>query len=299
MKKTAINASKLSTAIQHGIEEMLEESCEGFELQLGHSQGMTYRLVAEPAADTSVIEYVVLEGERYRCIEDQEPVKTIYLDLETTGLRADQGDEVLEIAIIDDEGFTLVHSLVRPLHKTEWPEAQAVNNITPDMVANAPTLEELAPQIQAAFKGTRVVIYNAAYDIEFLKPALGELKEGEDFQLHCAMRRFSVVRGVWDGRVVHGGNYKRWKQVQAAEYVGHDWKGAAHRALEDAWACRSIWRWTLDQLQDLREAPPTPASIRTLLEDAWAQSVPLTSPYFEKFMEAVAALQQDMKVVRS
>lgn len=173
----------------------------------------------------------------------QTTLKTIILDTETTGLSAEH-DDVLEIAIIDDRGRVLLDSLVRPVKNTAWPEAQAVNGITPEMVAHAPTLVELAPQIAAAFKGVQVVMYNAAFDYAFLKPCLVDLVEGVDFHVHCAMRRFSVMRGVWDGR--EGKNdYKRWRQAEAASIVGHKWPSDAHRALADAQACRSIWQWSL------------------------------------------------------
>lgn len=169
-------------------------------------------------------------------------LKTIILDTETTGFSAEH-DDVLEIAIIDDQGKVLLNSLVRPVKKTEWPEAQAVNGITPEMVANAPTLIELAPQIAAAFKGAQAVMYNAAFDYAFLKPCLGGMVEGVDYHVHCAMRRFSVMHGVWDGRE-NKNDYRRWKQVEASAIVGHVWSGDAHRALADALACRSVWLWS-------------------------------------------------------
>lgn len=169
-------------------------------------------------------------------------MKTIFLDTETTGFSATD-DDVLEIAIIDEDGVILLNCLVKPARKTAWPEAQAVNGITPDMVADAPTLAELSSQIAAAFKGAKVVMYNAAFDYEFLKPCLGDMVEGVDFFVHCAMRRFSVMRGVWDGRVIGRGDYKRWKLVDATAHVGHQWAGNAHRALTDAQACKSVWEW--------------------------------------------------------
>lgn len=40
---------------------------------------------------------------------------TIYLDTETTGLDAFFGDEIVEIAIIDEKGKVLLNTLVQPL----------------------------------------------------------------------------------------------------------------------------------------------------------------------------------------
>lgn len=171
-------------------------------------------------------------------------MKVVFCDTETTGLDPEK-DELLEVAIIDEVGSVLLHSLVKPARLTEWPEAEAVNGITPAMVAHAPTLQELAPQIAQVLRGKRVVMYHAGFDSEFLRPCLEGLTLEQDYQIDCAMRRFSAVRGVWDDRVRGRGDYKRWSLKKAAEHVGHIWTGAAHRALADAEACRHVWIWTL------------------------------------------------------
>ena len=49
-------------------------------------------------------------------------MKTVYLDTETTGL-APVRDELLEIAIVDDQGKTLVNTLIRPQFRKQWQEA--------------------------------------------------------------------------------------------------------------------------------------------------------------------------------
>lgn len=165
-----------------------------------------------------------------------------FIDLETTGFSAET-DEILEIAIIDQSGNTLLDTLVKPERVESWPEAQAVNGITPEMVASAPTLRGLTLLLTGLLMQRRVVAYNMAFDIEFLKLALPDWVAGEDYHPHCAMRRFSIMRGVWDAREAGKNDYKRWRQVAAAEFVGHVWSGTAHRALADVQACRSIWQW--------------------------------------------------------
>lgn len=40
---------------------------------------------------------------------------SIFIDTETTGLNKDGTDEVLEIAIVDSDGMTLLDTLVRPV----------------------------------------------------------------------------------------------------------------------------------------------------------------------------------------
>lgn len=44
-------------------------------------------------------------------------MSTVYIDTETTGLDSYR-DEILEIAIVDDNGKSLVNSLVKPVNQT-------------------------------------------------------------------------------------------------------------------------------------------------------------------------------------
>ena len=96
---------------------------------------------------------------------------TIYLDTETTGLSPPR-DEILEIGILDDQGRTLVDSLVRPVNHKVWPGAQAIHGISATDVANAPTPDELRSGIIEAVKRRLVVIYNAVFDSRFLSAEL-------------------------------------------------------------------------------------------------------------------------------
>ena len=95
--------------------------------------------------------------------------KVVVFDTETTGTSAYSGDEILSIGICDGMGNPLFSSLVKPSRHTRWPDAERVNGISPDMVKDAPTLKEIAPQIREHLLGNKLVVgYNVVFDISFL-----------------------------------------------------------------------------------------------------------------------------------
>ncbi len=166
-------------------------------------------------------------------------MKTFYLDTETTGLNRDGEDEILEIAIIDQDGEIILHSLLRPTRHTAWPEAEAIHGITPLMVATAPTLEEITPRlIHALTQCDELVIYNLEYDWSFMPQDVRHAVVNHHIIRHCAMYRFAEFNGIWDEK---RGNYKWQKLAIAAERFGHVWESQAHRALADCYATKTVW----------------------------------------------------------
>jgi DNA polymerase III epsilon subunit family exonuclease len=92
------------------------------------------------------------------------------VDVETTGLWAETGDRVCEIAVGRVEagaGIEIHDWLVnpgRPIH----PEAAAVNGIRDADVAGAEPFARLIPQLEPLFDGAVLVAHNAAFDLGFL-----------------------------------------------------------------------------------------------------------------------------------
>lgn len=158
----------------------------------------------------------------------------LFLDTETTGLSAADGDRIVEIAIVDVRGRTLVNTLVNPRRPIPR-DASRIHGITDRMVERAPALADLWPELERILSGKQVVIYNAAYDRQFFPDRLACTA-----RISCAMLAFAKAYGEWNPRF---GDF-RWQRLEtAAEHVGHTWEGQAHRALADALACRSVWRW--------------------------------------------------------
>ncbi len=171
-------------------------------------------------------------------VNDGKVMGNVYLDLETTGFNP-QFEDILEICIIDDDGKPLVNTLVDPVKRKVWPEAETIHHISPKMAAGGITLHKLRPQIIEALRGQNVVIYNAKFDSGFL---VEELKVAKSVQ--CCMLRYAEYMGQPSKKP---GQWQWHKQIEAAEYIGYKFEGEAHRALADTLACRAIWLWLDEQ----------------------------------------------------
>jgi DNA polymerase-3 subunit epsilon len=108
-------------------------------------------------------------------------MRQVFLDTETTGLNAAQGDRIIEIGCIEfvnrrPSGRRL-HHYVNP-QRPNHPDAVRVHGITDDFLADKPLFARIAPEVLAFVEGADVVIHNAAFDIGFLDAELERLGLG-------------------------------------------------------------------------------------------------------------------------
>lgn len=164
------------------------------------------------------------------------PSGTIIFDTETTGKDPGKGhDEILQISIIDADGNTLINSYVKPRLHTEWPEAAAINRITPEKVSDAPDPEELIPVVKGIFESADTLIaYNGRFDLSFLD--VWGICPTEEQTVIDVMPLFAEVYGEWSNYYC---NYKWQTLSTAAKYFGY--KFAAHDSLEDVRATLHIY----------------------------------------------------------
>lgn len=125
------------------------------------------------------------------------------LDLETTGLSPDQGDRVVEIAIIVlDENFRVVRmldSLVHPCRRIP-PYVASIHGISDAAVQEAPTFTQLIPELLDCLSdATHLVAHNISFDLGFLRSefSISGLAMPGSIQKICTMqlaRRLRVAR---------------------------------------------------------------------------------------------------------
>lgn len=171
---------------------------------------------------------------------EQNKDKMIVLDTETTGLKAGD-DELLQISIIDCTGKTILDTLVRPSSHTSWEQAMAINHITPEMVADAPTLEELRPRLERIFHDAESVVgYNVSFDLGFLRAAGIETTAKKidvmlQFSEFYAEEKEELYKDFFEPGVIYYQECdRRHKLTECAAHLGYKWDGDAHNSLADA-----------------------------------------------------------------
>ena len=108
---------------------------------------------------------------------DLADIPFVALDLETTGSRAGTS-KITEIGAVRIEGFREVgvfHTLVNPQRPIP-PMITHITGITQEMVADAPRIEEVVPDLLEFLQGAVIVAHNAAFDVGFLNYELQRLK---------------------------------------------------------------------------------------------------------------------------
>ena len=154
----------------------------------------------------------------------------LVLDTETTGLYE---GEIVQIAIINSAGETLINTLVKPVEPIPA-DATNIHGITDEMVKNSPTWLDLAPKIKTLLEGQLLVVYNAVYDRKMMHQTaerhnLPKVEWKEVCEWHCAMEAYAEFHGDYNQ---YRGSYRWQKLVIAARNCGVEYLDA-HDALAD------------------------------------------------------------------
>lgn len=149
------------------------------------------------------------------------------VDVETTGLDPRRGHRVCEVAILRFDGGEPTASwqqLVNPQRPIE-PGAYQVNGISEEMVADAPTFAEIAPQVVELTRGAILVGHNVWFDTRFLAAELDCLGQPPIIPPAC-LDTLSLARALLD--------LPRYSLTAVSSALRVRAAGRAHRALADA-----------------------------------------------------------------
>lgn len=177
------------------------------------------------------------EGDRRRgAAYGMDRRKVLFFDLEMTGLYFH--DEVLSVTLTDGTGETVFDSLVRPVRKKKWKATEEIHGITPDMVKDAATFDELAPRLREIFDGAqRLVAFGTATDFFHLSKLYGSRAEKNalhDKIIDCGTEFSHYVQE-------HGIELSHHSLSDAMTTLGLPWHGTAHTSAADTDACRRVF----------------------------------------------------------
>ncbi len=165
----------------------------------------------------------------------------VVLDLETTGSRPGTA-KITEVGAVRLEGLREVahfQTLVNPQRPIP-PFITRITGITQEMVAGAPRIDEVMPQLLNFLEGAIIVAHNAPFDVSFLNYELRRLngkKLGEE-----AFDTLPLARLLAPG-------LPNYRLGTVAEALGAP-VSACHRALADARAAAHVFTVLLERLQE-------------------------------------------------
>ncbi len=131
----------------------------------------------------------------------------IFLDTETTGLSAKDGDRIVEIACIETKNLIptnrVFHKLINPQKKVSL-EAFKVHGFSDDFLKGKEKFDEVVEDFLEFIKDKKLIIHNAPFDVGFLNTELRrvnkkilDLKNVED-SLSLARSKFPASSNSLD-----------------------------------------------------------------------------------------------------
>ncbi len=178
-----------------------------------------------------------VEGDAHRAASyGMERDRVLFFDLELTGVY--DHDEIISVSITNANGEVLMDTLVKPLRKKKWNRTEKIHGISPAMVQDAPTLDELVPAIKEMFAhADNLIAFGVSTDYSHIKYIYDSLSEQE--ALHKKVRCASIEFVRYQNE--HFPDNNRASLVDAMSVLGIGWDGIPHSSIADTIACMKVW----------------------------------------------------------
>ncbi len=177
------------------------------------------------------------EGDAHRAkVYGMERERVLFFDLELTGVY--DHDEIISVSITNANGEVLMDTLVKPLRKKKWNRTEKIHGISPAMVQDAPTLDELVPAIKEMFANAdNLIAFGVSTDYSHIKYIYDSISEQE--ALHKKVRCASIEFVRYQSEHFPDNNHA--SLVDAMATLGIGWDGIPHSSIADTIACMKVW----------------------------------------------------------
>lgn len=168
-------------------------------------------------------------------------IEYVVFDVETTGFNPLKED-LLEIGAVKYKNKVRIgefSSLIRP-DKEISDEIQKLTGITPEMVADAPSPEEVLRKFMEFSAGSVLVAHNAGFDVRFITAKYQQLFGEKVTPIY--LDTLGLARSVWP-------SFKSYRLNNVAKELGIKLHNH-HRATDDAQCAAEILLKALDKLSD-------------------------------------------------
>ena len=168
-----------------------------------------------------------------------DPRRMVFLDLEMTG--DSHADEILSVSMTDGLGNVLLDTLIRPKTAKRWPFTVRIHHITPKMVKDKPTIDEVEGRIYEILTGADEILgYSISNDWKYLKalPSVAPIEE----ELHSRVRCCQMFYDHFIKSDMPALENGKRSLINAMMTLGLDWDGEQHSSLADTLACMRVWR---------------------------------------------------------
>ena len=167
---------------------------------------------------------------------NMERERVLFFDLELTGVY--DHDEIISVSITNGCGEVLMDTLVRPLRKKKWNRTEKIHGISPAMVQDAPTLDDIIPTLKEMFANAdNLIAFGVSTDYSHIKYIYETEREQEALRKKTRCCALEFVRFQNE----HYPDDNHASLVDAMRTMGIGWDGIPHSSIADTIACMKVW----------------------------------------------------------